>query len=81
MQGLNNLLRKIESQNRINRAKNLELLKSLTTKQINQRLLGIDIELSSNDIDNFEKKIMKLDREELNQELQRRCEERKNENS
>ncbi len=77
MQGLNNLLRKIESQNRINRAKNLELLKSLTTKQINQRLLGIDIELSSNDIDNFEKKIMKLDREELNQELQRRYEEKK----
>lgn len=78
MQGLNNLLRKIESQNKINRAKNLELLKSLTTKQINQRLLGIDIELSSNDIDNFEKKIMKLDREELNQELQRRYEEKTN---
>ena len=78
MQGLNNLLRKIESQNKINRAKNLELLKSLTTKQINQRLLGIDIELSSNDIDNFEKKVMKLDREELNQELQRRYEEKTN---
>ena len=78
MQGLNNLLRKIESQNKFNRAKNLELLKSLTTKQINQRLLGIDIELSSNDIDNFEKKIMKLDREELNQELQRRYEEKTN---
>ena len=78
MQGLNNLLRKIESQNKINRAKNLELLKSLTTKQINQRLLGIDIELSSNDIDNFEKKIMKLDREELNQELQRRYDEKTN---